>query len=195
MDRSYTVQVLLFPGVEELDAVGPWEVLRFWSRLTERDVRVSTVSLDGEPVVCGMGLRVTPDGALGDGPPPNLFLHPGGPGTRPLQNDADHLETLRNIARAGALMASVCTGATVYAAAGLLDGHEATSHWRVLDDLRQSNPQVTVRDGVRWVDDGSVVTSAGVAAGIDMALHLVHRLESQKCAGEVARMMEYPWAP
>ncbi|GAA5057460.1 DJ-1/PfpI family protein [Nocardia callitridis] len=191
----YRVAVLLFDGVEELDAVGPQEALRLWQELTERDVVVRTVSLDGQPVRCGLGLTVTPDGAIDDEPRPDLLVHPGGAGIETLQTDQGHLSRLRSFAADGTLMASVCNGALVFAAAGLLAGLPATSHWSVLDDLTSRYPDIEVRTGQRWVDAGSIVTSAGVAAGIDMALHLVARLESTDMARLVARVMEYPWTP
>ncbi|MEU9885468.1 DJ-1/PfpI family protein [Sphaerisporangium sp. NPDC051011] len=191
----YRVTVLLFEGVEELDAVGPWETLRWWQQLTERDVVVRTASIDGRPVRCGLGLMLTPDGAIDDEPRPDLLVHPGGAGTDLLQTDQTHLSRLRSLAAEGTLLASVCNGSLVFAAAGLLAGVRATSHWSVLDDLASRYPGVDVRTGQRWVDAGHIVTSAGVAAGIDMALHLVDRLEGAEMARSVARVMEYPWPP
>jgi transcriptional regulator GlxA family with amidase domain len=191
----YRVTVLLFEGAEELDAVGPLEALRLWQFLTERDVVVRTASIDGNPVRCGLGLIVTPDCAIDDDPRPDLVVHPGGAGTESLRADQAHLARLRSLAAAGTLMASVCNGALVFAAAGLLAGLPATSHWSVLDDLASRYPDVDVRTATRWVDAGSVVTSAGVAAGIDMALHLVDRLDSTAMARSVAHVLDYPWSP
>ncbi|WP_455681273.1 DJ-1/PfpI family protein [Streptomyces nodosus] len=191
----YRVTVLLFEGVEELDAVGPWETLRLWQELTERDVVVRTASIDGRPVRCGLGLIVTPDGAIDDEPRPDLLVHPGGAGTDPLQTDQTHLSRLRSLADGGTLLASVCNGALVLAAAGLLTGLPATSHWSALDDLASRYPGIDVRTGQRWVDAGHIVTSAGVSAGIDMALHLVDRLEGTEMARSVAHVLEYPWPP
>ncbi|EHN74754.1 AraC family transcriptional regulator [Streptomyces coelicoflavus ZG0656] len=189
----YRVTVLLFDGVEELDAFGPWETLRFWQELTDRDVVVRTASLDGGPVRCSLGLAVTPDGAVDDGPRPDLLIHPGGSGIDHLRNDQTHLARMRSFADAGTLLASVCNGALVLAAAGLLAGLPATSHWSVLDDLA-SFPDVEVRTKQRWVDAGHIVTSAGISAGIDMALHLVARVEGTERAREVAHVLEYAWA-
>ncbi|MFD8453646.1 MULTISPECIES: DJ-1/PfpI family protein [Streptomyces] len=189
----YRVTVLLFDGVEELDAFGPWETLRFWQELTDRDVVVRTASLDGGPVRCSLGLAVTPDGAVDDGPRPDLLIHPGGSGIDQLRKDEAHLARMRSFADAGTLLASVCNGALVLAAAGLLAGLPATSHWSVLDDLA-SFPDVEVRTKQRWVDAGHIVTSAGISAGIDMALHLVARVEGAERAREVAHVLEYAWA-
>ncbi|MEW1996675.1 DJ-1/PfpI family protein [Streptomyces coelicoflavus] len=189
----YRVTVLLFDGVEELDAFGPWETLRFWQELTDRDVVVRTASLDGGPVRCSLGLAVTPDGAVDDSPRPDLLIHPGGSGIDQLRKDEAHLARMRSFADAGTLLASVCNGALVLAAAGLLAGLPATSHWSVLDDLA-SFPDVEVRTKQRWVDAGHIVTSAGISAGIDMALHLVARVEGAERAREVAHVLEYAWA-
>ncbi|MFF4473615.1 DJ-1/PfpI family protein [Streptomyces sp. NPDC001599] len=189
----YRVTVLLFEGVEELDAFGPWETLRFWQELTDRDVVVRTASLDGGPVRCSLGLAVTPDGAVDDGPRPDLLIHPGGSGIDRLRNDETHLARMRSFAGSGTLLASVCNGALVLAAAGLLAGLPATSHWSVLDDLA-TFPDVEVRTKQRWVDAGHIVTSAGISAGIDMALHLVDRVEGTAKAREVAHVLEYAWA-
>ncbi|MFF6995793.1 DJ-1/PfpI family protein [Streptomyces sp. NPDC008313] len=185
--------MLLFEGVEELDAFGPWETLRFWQELTDRDVIVRTASIDGKPVRCSLGLAVTPDGAVDDGPRPDLLIHPGGSGIDHLRTDEAHLSRMRSFAQAGTLLASVCNGALVLGAAGLLAGLPATSHWSVLDDLARF-PDVEVRTGQRWVDAGHIVTSAGVSAGIDMALHLVDRVEGTERAREVAHVLEYPWS-
>ncbi|WP_253209482.1 DJ-1/PfpI family protein [Streptomyces niphimycinicus] len=191
----YRITVLLFEGVEELDAVGPWETLRFWQELTERDVVVHTASIDGRSVRCGLGLTVTPDGAIDDEPRPDLLIHPGGAGVEILREDQTHLSRLRSLAADGTLLASVCNGSLVFAAAGLLAGLPATSHWSEIDGFVSRHPDVDVRTGPRWVDTGQIVTSAGVAAGIDMALHLIDRLEGADIAQKVSHVLEYPWSP
>jgi transcriptional regulator GlxA family with amidase domain len=113
--------------------------------------------------------------------------------TRPLQADEGFLERMRSLAASGALMTSVCTGALVYAKAGLLDGRPATTHWSALDRLGEHG--VRVDREARYVDDGDVVTAAGVSAGIDMALHLVARLDSVERAQAVRRYIQYDPAP
>jgi transcriptional regulator GlxA family with amidase domain len=137
-------------------------------------------------------LRVVPDTTWGEGERFDLFLLPGGD-TRPLQADEGFLERMRGLAASGALMTSVCTGALVYAKAGLLDGRPATTHWSALDRLGEHDVRVD-RDA-RFVDDGDVVTAAGVSAGIDMALHLVARLDSVERAQAVRRYIQYDPAP
>lgn len=190
------IGVLLFHDVEELDAIGPWEVLSFWARTYPQDgYEVATLSRDGGPVTCAKGLTVQSGHSFADAPPWDVLLHPGGAGTRPLLDDGEHLEWVREQRAVVPLMASVCTGSLVYAAAGLLTGCAATTHWRALDRLAELDPSVTVRGDERFVDDGAVITSAGVSAGIDMALHLVARLSSVERAREVRRFVEYDPRP
>lgn len=190
------IGILLFDGVEELDAVGPWEVLAFWTRSYPEDgYTVSTLSLDGSPVTAAKGLVLGAHAAIADAPALEVLVHPGGQGTRPLLHDRGHLDWVREQRAAVPLMTSVCTGALVYAAAGLLRGRPATTHWGALEELSELDPTVEVRPHDRWVDDGDLITSAGVSAGIDMALHLVVRLAGVDRARQVRRGIEYDPAP
>lgn len=167
----------LFDGTEELDAIGPWEVLSWWTQRHPDDGwRVDLVTDDGRPRRCAKGLLVTPTAAKRDVPAPAVVIEPGGTGSRSRMADAGHLAWLRQAAAGGAVVASVCTGARVLAAAGLLRGRPATTHHTALDDLAAIDATITVVHDQRWVDDGQVITAAGVSAGIDMALHLVGRL-------------------
>lgn len=191
-----TIGILLFDDVEELDAVGPWEVLAYWTRtFPEDDFTVVCLSDDGAPVTCAKGLVIGAHGALADAPPLAVFLHPGGWGTRALMHDADHLERIQALRAATPIMASVCTGSLVYASAGLLAGRPATTHWGSIDALTEADPTIDVRLEDRFVDDGDVVTSAGVSAGIDLALHLVARLAGVERARQVRRGIQYDPAP
>jgi transcriptional regulator GlxA family with amidase domain len=120
-----------------------------------------------------------------------VLVHPGGRGTRPLVRDPEHLDWVRRQRQTVPLLTSVCTGALVYAAAGLLRGRPATTYWGAVDELRKLDATVEIRADERWVDDGDLVTSAGVSAGIDMALHLVARLASDERARQVRRGIQY----
>jgi transcriptional regulator GlxA family with amidase domain len=124
-----------------------------------------------------------------------VLVYPGGQGTVAQLGDEANRGWLRQLAAAGTLMTSVCTGALVFADAGLLDGRPATTHWASLDKLASLGRDVDVRTDVRFVDDGNVITSAGVSAGIDMALHLLARLAGDDRAREVRRYMQYDPAP
>jgi transcriptional regulator GlxA family with amidase domain len=158
-------------------------------------VEIFTVAPTREPVACAKGLRVLPDETWDDAPPFDVLVYPGGHGTRREAEDPTTLDRLRALAARGTLMTSVCTGSTVFAAAGLLDGRPATTWWGALDRLEAAGRDVDVRGDARFVDDGDVVTAAGVSAGIDMALHLVARLHSRERAAEVRRAIQYDPEP
>jgi transcriptional regulator GlxA family with amidase domain len=186
------IGIVLFDDVEELDAVGPWEVLAHWTRHHPEDGwAVSCLSRDGGPVTAAKGLVLGAHVGFDDAPPLEILLHPGGQGTRPLLRDPAHLDWVRSQRAAVPLMTSVCTGALVYAAAGLLRGRPATTYWGAFDELAALDPSVELRADERWVDDGDLITSAGVSAGIDMALHLVARLAGADRAREVKRGIQY----
>ena len=189
------VGVLVFDGVEELDAVGPWEVLASWARLSALHPDVLTFSADGGGVRCAKGLGLVPDTSAEDVGPLTVLLHPGGRGTRTLMADERHLAWVRAMRATTPLMTSVCTGSLVYAAAGLLAGRPATTHRSTLDELAAADPSVLVDTESRFVADGDVITAAGVAAGIDMALHLVARLEARDAAVAVRRAIQYDPQP
>jgi transcriptional regulator GlxA family with amidase domain len=186
-----SIAVLFFDGVEELDAVGPWEVLTFWARLSDRhDITVTSVGLTAEPVTCSQGLRIAVDEVVTDRRY-DILVSPGGPGARRLAMEDDHVELIRGIADQGTLIAAVCTGALSLARAGLLAGQRATTHKRSLDLLAEYDPTIEIDAEARFVDQGTTITSAGISAGIDMALHLVERMEDQATAAKVADMMQY----
>lgn len=192
-----TIAVLLFDDVEELDAIGPFEVLAGWTRMFPDDGwRTTTVGLDGpEPVRCAHGLVVTPETSFDAAGRIDLLVYPGGLGARRLVDDAPHLDWVRKQASQIELMTSVCTGALVLAAAGLLHDRPATTHWGALERLSAIDPTIDVRGEDRYVDDGDIVTAAGISAGIDMALHLVARLGGEEQARRVRRFLQYDPAP
>ena len=191
-----TVGVFVFPGVEELDFVGPWEVLRAWERLRPDDGQhVVMLAREEGTITCAMGMRVTPEHTWATAPPLDVLVYPGGQGTVAQLGDETIRGWVRGVAAAGTLMTSVCTGALVFADSGLLDGRPATTHWASLDHLAALGRDIEVRPDDRFVDDGNIVTASGVSAGIDMALHLVARLVSPERAGEVRRYIQYDPAP
>lgn len=190
------IGILLFPDVEELDAIGPWEVLSYWSQnFPEDGYAVSCLSRSGGLVQCGKGLEVRAHHSYADAPPLDVLLYPGGAGTRPQLHDDVQLDWVRRQRAEVPLMTSVCTGSLVYAAAGLLSNRPATTHWASLDALKDLDPSIDVRGHERFVDDGDIITSAGISAGIDMALHLVSRLAGSDRAREVRRGIQYDPAP
>jgi transcriptional regulator GlxA family with amidase domain len=194
-EDPHHIGILLFDGVEELDAVGPWEVLAWWTRSYPEDgYTASTFSTDGNAVTCNKGLVIQPHHSRDDVPEMAVLVHPGGD-TRALSADAEHLEWLRKQRAVVPLLTSVCTGSLVYAKAGLLRDRPATTYWGALGGLTENDPTVEVRPDARWVDDGDVITAAGVSAGIDMALHLVVRLAGPDRAREVRRGIQYDPEP
>jgi transcriptional regulator GlxA family with amidase domain len=190
------IGVALFDGAEELDWAGPWEVLAAWAEQWPDDgVRVFTLAREDRPVTCAKGLRVLPDETWATAPPLDVLVYPGGRGTRRELAEEAVLEWIRGAAAGGTVVASVCTGSLVLAAAGLLDGKPATTHWQSLELLPTLGREIEVRPGDRFVDNGNVITAAGVSAGIDMALHLVARLHSPERAREVRRYIQYDPEP
>ena len=195
-DSPTHIGILLFPDVEELDAVGPWEVLSFWTRSYPDDgYDTITLSATGGPVRCAKGLEIIAAHSYADAPPLELLIYPGGKGTRPQLSDEGQLEWVQKMRASVPLMTSVCTGSLVYAAAGLLSNRPATTHWGALDKLAELDPTIEVRPLDRFVDDGDIITASGVSAGIDMALHLVARLAGVERAKEVRRGIQYDPAP
>jgi transcriptional regulator GlxA family with amidase domain len=184
-----------FDGAEELDFVGPWEVMGGWHLLYPDDLEVFLVGEDALPVTCAKGMRVLADRTWDELGEIDVLIYPGGRGTRPQLGDERIRARIRGLRDRGTLMTSVCTGALVYADAGLLDGRPATTYWSSLDHLVQLGTDITPRPDDRFVDTGDVITAAGVSAGIDMALHLVGRLGSPDKAREVRRYIQYDPEP
>jgi transcriptional regulator GlxA family with amidase domain len=189
------IAVAVFEGAEELDFVGPWEVLAAWRFLYPDDVEVVMVGETIAPVTCAKGMRVVPETSWDELGEVDVLVYPGGRGTRPQLGDEKIRTRLRDVKQRGTLMTSVCTGALVYADAGLLDGRPVTTYWSAFDELLPLGRDIAARPDERFVDDGDVITSAGVSAGIDMALHLVRRLGSPEKAREVRRYIQYDPKP
>lgn len=187
-----TIGIVAFPDAEELDFVGPWEVLAAAAALGGTD-RVLLLGETLAPVRCAKGLTVVADTRWADCPPLDVILVPGGDGRRAQMHNPAMRELLARVAPGCRWVTSVCTGSFVLVAAGLATGRRVTTHWSRLDELR-GHP-VTVVDDARWVVDGNVVTAAGVSAGIDMALWLVGQLHTPAFAREVQRYIQYDPAP
>jgi transcriptional regulator GlxA family with amidase domain len=182
--------------MEELDAVGPWEVLGYWTKNYPDDgYELVNFSRGGGEVTCAKGLRIVSDHTYDTVPGLDVLIYPGGSGTRAHLKDQAQLEWLRAQRTRVPVLASVCTGSLVFAAAGLLANRRATTHWASLDLLAELDPTIEVRPDDRYVDEGDIVTSAGVSAGIDMALHLVRRFVSDERAAQVRRGIQYDPQP
>ena len=197
--RRWSVGILIFDGVAALDVAGPLEVLsrtRLEPGLESRHREdaalfdVFTVARTREPVTATGGLVLLPSHSFADSPSLDILLVPGGFGTRPLLQDAETIEWIRRTAASARRTASICTGALLLARAGLLDGRRATTHWGAFGLLATLGNGITVDRESRFVDDG-VMTSAGLASGMDLALHLVETLFGRAVADETARYIEY----
>jgi transcriptional regulator GlxA family with amidase domain len=193
------VGIFIFDDVEVLDFCGPFEVFTTASRVFKRGnpalpepFVVFTVAREAGPIKARAGLVVQPDYVFAEHPPIGVLLVPGGVVTAELRRP-EVTAWIDRTARQATLYASVCTGAFLLAQAGLLDGRTATTHWEDIDDLRAMFPAVQVVGERRWVDQGPVVTSAGISAGIDMSLHLVERLAGRELALRTARQMDFDW--
>lgn len=151
---------------------------------------VSLVSKSGGMVRARHGLDLAVNAALADTTAPDVLIVPGGVVTKPL-GDESLLDWIREAHKTSVLTASVCTGAFLLAKARLLDGLAATTHWEDIADLRAAAPNTDVREGVPFVEQGRIITSAGISAGIEMSLHIVGRLAGEGLAKRTARQMEY----
>jgi transcriptional regulator GlxA family with amidase domain len=189
------IAIAVFDGAEELDFAGPWEVLAAWRFLHPDDVEVVLVGESTAPVTCAKGMRVVPETSWDDLGDIDVLVYPGGRGTRARLGDETTRSRLRRLKEQGTVMTSVCTGSLVYADAGLLDGQPATTHWNAFDELMPLGRNIVARLEDRFVDNGDIITAAGVSAGIDMALHLVGRLGSPDKAREVRRYIQYDPQP
>ena len=199
MERK-RVGILVFPDVEVLDFCGPFEVFSV-TRLNEERRRQEPspfepvlVAETKATVVATGGLKVIPDYTIDACPPLAILVVPGGWGTRTEIKNVRLLQWLAERSKEIETLTSVCTGAMLLGQAGLLDGRHATTHWASLDWMRTSFPAVTVEEKLHVVEDGDVITSAGISAGIDMALRVVARYHGEAVARATARHMEYPYS-
>lgn len=194
-----TVGILMFDEVEVLDFAGPFEVFALASirqpdATEEKAFRVVTLSEKKGQVAARNGLKVSTDYGFDDHPALDVLIVPGGYGAEEIAIRSEAtLAWIKQQAELSELTASVCTGALLLAEAGLLNGLEATTHWMDLDRLEHDYPAVRVRREIRYVDQGRIVTSGGISAGIDMSLHLVGRLCGTDVARNTALRMEYEW--
>jgi len=197
--KRLTAGILIFPDVDVLDFTGPFEVLSrartvpgIESRRSDEHApfHVCTVSQAGGPVRATGGLTVVPDHTFATAPTIDVLVVPGGFGTRPLLEDAELIDWIARAAGEAQFVTSVCTGALLLAKSGVLRGRRATTHYGALALLKELDPTITVERDERFVDDG-VITSAGVSAGLDMALHLVERIAGPDVGKDTAKFMDY----
>lgn len=195
-----SVGIYIFENVEVLDFAGPYEVFTTASRVYRRisggaevdPFKVFTISRTGASVRARAGLLVHPDYHFQNHPAIDIVVIPGGIVTQEL-SEPQVISWIAATARASRLTASVCTGAFLIAQADLLTGKSATTHWEDIDDLKKMFPSIKVQTNKRWIDEGMVITSAGISAGIDMSLHIVERMAGRDLALRTARQLEFDW--
>lgn len=195
MNRTRILAILIFDEVEVLDFCGPFEVFSVSNRFTDPPgFKVITVAEKAAPILTRGSLSVNPHHRITDCPAPDILLIPGGQGTRKEMHNPALIDWIKQVSSKAELVLSVCTGALLLAKAGLLDGLEATTHHGAIELLRQTAPKTTIHADRRFVDNGRVVCSAGIAAGIDMSLHVVGKHVGKDVAEKTAKQMEYPWS-
>lgn len=189
------IGIYIYNQAEVLDFSGPFEVFSTASRISGSDTlfNVFLISDTGDTVHARGGFSVVPPYGFHNHPRPDVLIVPGGLHARELVK-TNVISWISDTADNAVLTASVCTGVFLLAEAGVVTTHNVTTHWEDIPDLRKSYPDLTVHESVRWIDEGSVITSAGISAGIDMSLHCVSRLHSADLAEKTARQMEFDWS-
>jgi transcriptional regulator GlxA family with amidase domain len=198
MTEPRTVGILIFDDVEVLDFCGPFEVFsvaRHPDHPGDDDqlFRVFTIAEEDRIINCRGGLLVQPHFTIANHPELDILVVPGGKGTRRERYNPHLIDWITAQDPKIELLTSVCTGAFLLAEAGKLDGLEATTHWASVDHMRETYENISMLADTRYVDQGRVITSAGISAGIDMSLHVVERLHGSDAAAYTARRMEYEW--
>lgn len=189
------VAFLVFDDVEDLDLAGPWQVLATAGLMSKGALRCVTVAAERGPVRCAKGLVILPDHGFADAPTPDILVVPGGRGVDRERTNPELVGWIAATAAGCSWVTSVCSGSILLLEAGPARGKRVTSHWGRIEALRADGRAAAVEDDARYVVDGNLVTSAGVSAGIDMALWLVGRLFEPAFAREVQRRMQYDPAP
>jgi transcriptional regulator GlxA family with amidase domain len=188
------VAILIFPEVEVLDFAGPFEVFAVTDEISGGQLfHTYTVAESPGSVRARNGLKIVPDFTLESAPAPQVLIIPGGAGTRPLLQKPALLEWIRQRHRGTEHTVSVCTGALVLAKAGLLANRRATTHCGNFAELAALAPNTDISETVRFTDNGQILTSAGISAGIDVSLHVIAQLHGKATAEKTARYMEYHW--
>ncbi|MRC15694.1 DJ-1/PfpI family protein [Bacillus thuringiensis] len=192
MMNKWSVGIFLFNEVEVLDFAGPFEVFSVTEVNEEKTFTVYTVSENGEMITARNGLKVQPDYSIENLPPVDILIIPGGLGARKYEiKNEIVIKWIRQQMKEVKLMTSVCTGALLLAKAGLLDGLKATTHWASIEKFKNEFQNVEVIENVKFVDEGHIITSAGILAGINMAFHIVKNLLGMHVAEDTAKRMEY----
>ncbi len=195
-----TIGFLLFDNAEELDFVGPFEVFTMFSEVARKQGlddhnNVVLISQTGEGITGAKGMRIGVNCSIENAPKIDVLCIPGGNGTRKLIHNKKLLDWVVQTAAQCTWVTSVCTGSFILAAAGLTENKNITTHWAATEEFFDLGLKGNMHKNVRYIDDGNLVTSAGVSAGIDMALWLTGQMHSIELARKTQRAMEYDPAP
>ena len=188
-DSISNVGILIFDGVQIIDYTAPYEIFGQVSEL-----QPFTVAADKEPITTAMGMDVIPTYSFADAPPIDILVVPGG-NILGFTDDRDAMTWVKTAAETAEHVLTVCNGAFILAATGLLDGQRATTFYGLIDDLQRAAPEVEVVRGERFVDNGKIITTAGLSSGIEGSLHLVSKLRGEAAARALALHLEYEWRP
>jgi transcriptional regulator GlxA family with amidase domain len=193
------IGIYLYDNAEVLDFSGPFEVFTTASRVYAREhpkegqlFKVFLIAAEKRTIHARAEFMVMPHYTIRDHPPLDVLIIPGGLHTSELSNHAS-MDWISRVSESSRLTTSVCTGAFLLAQAGVLIDHACTSHREDIPDLRRMFPELKVEEGVPWVDQGRIITSAGISAGIEMSLHMITRLVNKDLALKTARQMQYAW--
>ncbi len=192
--QTRSVAILIFDEVEILDFCGPYEVFGVTGRHNNsQPFNVYTVAEYSKPIIARNQLSINPQYTIANCPPSDILLVPGGFGTRREMHNLVLINWIKKCSSQSELLLSVCTGALLLAKAGLLENLAATTHYLAIDLLKEVAPNTEIRIGDRFVDNGKIIVSAGISAGIDMSFYVVAKLLGKQAAIETAQYMEYDW--
>lgn len=192
MMNKTKVGIFLFNEVEVLDFAGPFEVFSLTSKDNEKLFEVITIGETGEIISARNGLKVKPRASFKDNPDLDILIIPGGYGAEEIEiKNKAVLHWIIEQKDKVKILASVCTGAFLLAECGLLDHKSATTHWMDLDRMKDEYPKINVIDHIKFVDEGSIITSGGISAGINMSFHIIKKLCGADVAKSTSKRMEY----
>lgn len=194
MLKKWNVGIFVFNEVEVLDFAGPFEVFSITTYVgcNEKPFNVKIVSQTKDLITARNGLKIQPDYSFYDAPDFDILIVPGGYGAEEIEiHNSIAIDWIKRNMDKVEIMASVCTGAFLLAKAGLLNDKKATTHWMDIDRLKEEYPKIIIQHNVKYVDEGSIITSGGISAGINMSFYIVKKLLGEETANTTARRMEY----
>jgi transcriptional regulator GlxA family with amidase domain len=188
------IGIYIYDEAEVLDFAGPFEVFSVASRFLEdsKKFNVFLISEEDKVVIARGGFNVNPNCHFSNCPKIDVLIIVGGVHTKELEK-RNVIDWIYKTSKNASLVASVCTGAFLLAQANIITNHQVTTHWEDINDLQNNYPNLKVLSNKRWIDEGNIVTSGGISAGIDMSLHLIDKLYGEQLAIKTAKQMEFDW--